>query len=52
MDLARHSTPVLTMTSYVRSKDTRMRSVVEAIGQLVKIPLPEQRPNASEVKAG
>jgi integrase len=53
MELARHSTPVLTMSSYVRSRDSRMRSVVEAIGQVVKVDvLPEQSPNAMGAKAG
>jgi len=35
-ELARHSTPIVTMNSYVRTREDRVRSVVEAIGEALK----------------
>jgi integrase len=42
-DLARHSTAVITLNSYIRSTDDRKRRVVEAAGDLVKGPEPTQQ---------
>ncbi len=45
-ELARHSTPTLTMDRYVRTRTDRVQRVVEAVGEIVNPqPLPEQRPN-------
>lgn len=35
-ELARHATPTITMNSYVRTREARVRSVVEAIGELIQ----------------
>ncbi len=52
-DLARHSTPVITLNSYIRSTDDRKRRVVEAVGDLVKDPEPtEQEPNGQMTQNG
>ena len=40
MELARHSTPVLTLSRYVRATQGRMKTVVEAVGDVVR-HLPE-----------
>lgn len=42
-DLARHSTPVITLNSYVRSTDDRKRQVVESVGALLHAPAPTQQ---------
>ncbi len=37
-DLARHSTPIVTLNSYIRSTDERRRRVVDAIGGILQTP--------------
>jgi len=44
-ELARHSTPSLTMNTYVRTRVDRVRGVVDRVGELVNPPLPELCPN-------
>ena len=41
-ELARHSTPVLTMNVYVRTRVDRVRGVVEAVGELVNPDAPHE----------
>ena len=38
--LARHSTPTLTMNVYVRTRIDRVRGVVDAVGEIVRPPAP------------
>jgi integrase len=45
-ELARHSTPVLTMNVYVRTRVDRVRGVVDAVGEVVNpAAVPELCPN-------
>jgi len=44
-DLARHSTPTLTMQRYVRVREERSREAVEKIGVLFRTPASQQNPN-------
>ena len=41
-ELARHSTPALTMNVYVRTRADRVRNVVDAVGDLVNPPAPPE----------
>jgi integrase len=48
-ELARHSTPVITMNTYVRTSVNRLRNAVDAVGDIVHPkPVPELCPNGAE----
>ena len=45
-ELARHSTPTITMNVYVRTKEERVRGVIEALGETVRAaPASQLNPN-------
>jgi hypothetical protein len=47
--LCRHSTPVITMSRYTRTRQDRIRNVVEDLGELLKNnPMPQGRLNDQE----
>jgi integrase len=48
-DLARHATPIVTFSSYIRSNDERKQRVVEAVGSIVhEAGVTQQEPTGEE----